>query len=302
MSLPREVIPGRVYLVTRRCTQRQLLLRPDDETNNAFVYCLAYAAGKSGLDIIAFVANANHYHAVVVDTDGRIPTFLEIFHKLLAKHQNALRGRWENFWATEPTSLVELVGPDDIIAKIVYTLTNPVKDGMVETADEWPGAISLAATLEGKTLVAERPSTFFRATGKMPNSLELRCVPPPTITDSAQHDFRKSLAAAIKDAEKVAARERQRSGMSVLGREAILAQSPFSQPRSFERRRGLDPKIAARDTEPRLEAIVRLKTFHAAHKTAREGWLVGQDVVFPFGTWKLRAFASVARAPSFSTV
>ena len=37
MTLPREVIPGRFYMVTRRCTQRLFLLRPDEETNNAFL-------------------------------------------------------------------------------------------------------------------------------------------------------------------------------------------------------------------------------------------------------------------------
>ncbi|HEX7843369.1 MAG TPA: hypothetical protein VF469_38115 [Kofleriaceae bacterium] len=34
--LPRQVRPGQFYMVTRRCTQRQFLLRPDRETNNAF--------------------------------------------------------------------------------------------------------------------------------------------------------------------------------------------------------------------------------------------------------------------------
>ena len=44
MTLPREVIPERFYMVTRRCTQRLFLLRPDSETNNVFLYCLAEAA------------------------------------------------------------------------------------------------------------------------------------------------------------------------------------------------------------------------------------------------------------------
>ena len=29
--LPRQVLPGQFYMVTRRCTQRQFLLRPDRE-------------------------------------------------------------------------------------------------------------------------------------------------------------------------------------------------------------------------------------------------------------------------------
>src|SRR5690348_1149584 len=38
--LPRQVLPRQFYLITRRCTQRQFLLRPDAPTNNAFLYCL----------------------------------------------------------------------------------------------------------------------------------------------------------------------------------------------------------------------------------------------------------------------
>lgn len=46
MSVPREVLPARFYMITRRCTQRQFLLRPDRETNNNFLYCLAEAAAR----------------------------------------------------------------------------------------------------------------------------------------------------------------------------------------------------------------------------------------------------------------
>jgi hypothetical protein len=47
--LPRPVLPRQFYLITRRCTQRQLLLRPDRETNNAFTYCLIEAAQRYGI-------------------------------------------------------------------------------------------------------------------------------------------------------------------------------------------------------------------------------------------------------------
>lgn len=46
MSFAREVLLGRTYMITRRCTQRQFLLRPDEETNNAYLYCLAVTAKR----------------------------------------------------------------------------------------------------------------------------------------------------------------------------------------------------------------------------------------------------------------
>src|SRR5262249_46523561 len=126
VSLPRQVVPGRVYMITRRCTQRMFLLRPDSDTSNAFVYCLAVAAHRTNVAVVFFLAMSNHYHAGIVDRAGRLPEFLETFHKLLAKHQNVLRGRWENFWAAEQTSAVELVRPEDALDKMVYAITNPV--------------------------------------------------------------------------------------------------------------------------------------------------------------------------------
>ena len=110
MTLPREVIPGRFYMVTRRCTQRQFLLRPDPDTNNAFVYCLAEAALRFDIDVVLPCAMSNH-HTVLFDRHGSLPAFTEHFHKLLAKCQNALRGRWENLWAAEQVCVVRLVDP-----------------------------------------------------------------------------------------------------------------------------------------------------------------------------------------------
>src|SRR5512142_2142414 len=132
MSLPRAVIPGRRYLVTRRCSERRFLLRPDRETNNAFVYCMALAARKSRVSIVCVGTTSNHYHAVVLDNQGRLPEFLEQFHKLVAKHQNCLRGRWEAFWASEPTSIVQLVNPEDVLAKTAYAIANPAAAHLVD--------------------------------------------------------------------------------------------------------------------------------------------------------------------------
>jgi len=52
MSLPRQVLPGQFYLVTRRYMQRQFMLRPDTETNNAFTYCLIEAAQRCQIEVI----------------------------------------------------------------------------------------------------------------------------------------------------------------------------------------------------------------------------------------------------------
>jgi hypothetical protein len=67
------------------------LLRPDAATNNAFLYCLIDAALRCEVDVLLPCAMSNH--AVIYDRAARYPEFLEHFYKLLARSQNALRGR-----------------------------------------------------------------------------------------------------------------------------------------------------------------------------------------------------------------
>jgi hypothetical protein len=93
-------------MITRRCTQRQFLMRPDPATNNAFVYCLAVAAEHAGVQVLFTSAQSNHHHTGIYDPKGTYPEFIEHFHKLFAKCMNSLRGRWENFWSSEQTSVV----------------------------------------------------------------------------------------------------------------------------------------------------------------------------------------------------
>jgi REP element-mobilizing transposase RayT len=84
MSLPRAIVPGRRYMITRRCSERRFFMRPGRETNNAFIYCLALAARKTGVSIVCVGTLSNHWHGIVVDKHGRLPQFLEHFHKLCA--------------------------------------------------------------------------------------------------------------------------------------------------------------------------------------------------------------------------
>ena len=93
MSLPREILPNSTYLVTRRCTQRQFLLKPCTVINQIFLYCLALALARTGVVVHAFVVLSNHYHAVVTDPEGKLPEFLAYFHRLVATCVNATLGR-----------------------------------------------------------------------------------------------------------------------------------------------------------------------------------------------------------------
>jgi REP element-mobilizing transposase RayT len=294
MSLPREVVPGRFYLLTRRCTQRQFLLRPDADTNNAFVYCLAEAAERFAIDVVLTCAMSNHHHTVIFDRLGAYPAFLEHFHKMLARSGNALRGRWENFWSAEQACVVRLVDAEDVMRKLAYTATNPVKDGLVEKVHHWPGINGFTALVAGRPLRATRPRHFFRPDGPMPEAVTLRFVIPPELGDA--RDVERELASRVAAVEASVAAERRRSGARVLGRRAVLAQSWRGYPAGHEPRRNLRPRVAAHSRWSRIEALLRNREFLVAYRDARRRWIAGHAAVFPPGTYWLRRFAVVPLA------
>ena len=289
--LPRQILPRQFYLITRRCCQRQFLLRPDPATNNAFLYCLIAAALRCEIDVLLPCAMSNHYHVVIYDRAGRYPEFIEHFHKLLARSQNALRGRWENFWASEQTCVVKLVDREAVIDKLVYTATNPVKDHLVERVHFWPGANGLSALCAGRPLCATRPLHFFRPDGPMPDTLPLPLTLPAELGPAAA--VISELRDRVHAVELECAAERARTGRRVQGRRAVRAQSWRDYPASVEPRRNLRPRVAARSKWARVEALLRNRAFATEYASARERWRTGEPAVFPPGTYWLHRFASV---------
>jgi len=289
--LPRQVLPRQFYLITRRCTQRQFLLRPDSATNNAFLYCLIDAASRCEIDLLLPCAMSNHYHVVIYDRAGRYPEFIEHFHKLLARSQNALRGRWENFWSPEQTCVVKLVGREAVLDKLVYTATNPVLDHLVERVHHWPGVNGLSALLTGRPLRATRPLHFFRPDGPMADALELTLTIPPELGPAAE--VVSELRDRVRAIERDRAAERQRTGRRILGRRGVLSQSWQDQPGSHEPRRNLRPRLATPNRWARIEALLRNRAFVVEYADARARWQDGAAAVFPPGTYWLQRFASV---------
>jgi putative transposase len=285
-------------MLTRRCTQRQFLMRPDQKTNNAFIYCLAVAAQKFGIRVLFTVAMSNHHHTGIYDAEGNYPAFLEHFHKLFAKCQNALRGRWENFWSSEQTSVVRLVDADDVIDKMTYAITNPVKDGLVERAHHWPGVTSLGWLLHHKPLFSVRPNHFFREEGTMPEVAELSFSHPPQFDALSSTEFAALVLEKVKVVERSAAAERQRNRRRVLGKRAVLAQNWADRPGGWEPRRNLDPRVAAKSKWSRIEALLRNRAFRSAYAAARAALAAGaRDILFPAGTYWLRRFVHATCAP-----
>jgi REP element-mobilizing transposase RayT len=295
MSRPRQVFPGSFYLLTRSCTQRQFLLRPDEITNNVFIYCLIDAAQRYDIDILLPMAESNHHHTVLYDRHGRAPRFAEHFHKMVARCMNARWGRSENLWAAEEVCLTRLVTRAAVVDKLVYAASNPVKDLLVDKVAQWPGANGYLHLLGDLPMRAVRPFHFFRDDGEMPQVLEMPLTIPPELgcRDAVVAEVR----AGVEAVEKAVRTDRLACGKRVLGRKHVLAQSWKASPTSERARGGLRPRFAG-SGPARVAALLAYRQFLVDYAMARGEWLAGRPAIFPAGTYWLARCAAVPVAPA----
>jgi REP element-mobilizing transposase RayT len=294
MTAPRQVLEGATYLVTRRCAQRQFLLKPGRTTNEVFLYVLALAAQRYGVQVHAFCVLSNHFHLLVTDQRAVLPAFEQYLDSLVARALNTSLQRVESFWAPNSYSAVTLPTPEDVLDKAAYVLANPVAAGLVRSGREWPGLWSSPAQIGADAIQAPRPGVFFDPKGGLPKVAALELTVPAGFASAEA--FRGALAAALAERE---AQATQLHGPGVLGVAKVLAQEVTARATSEEPRGALSPRVAARDKWKRIEVLRRLVEFLRDYRAA---WVARRrgvaDVLFPAGTYWLRVAHGVPCAAS----
>jgi REP element-mobilizing transposase RayT len=293
MSFPRKVIAGATYLVTRRCAQREFLLRPSEATNQVFQFLLAVMANRHKIILHGYCVLSNHVHLLVTDPEARLPDFQRDLNSLVARSLNVKLGRREGFWASGCSySAVTLLSSTDVLEKAVYVLANPVEAGLVQAGREWPGSWSSPDQIGGDRITLHRPKFFFRSKGPLPETAELVLKPPPGFVSLAA--FRDTLVKALAAREEEIRTKRAAEGRGFLGARKVLAQKPTSRPSAQEAKGALNPRIAGRDKWKRIEALLGLVEFRRAYRAAFARLRQGErDVVFPRGTYLLRVIHGV---------
>jgi len=232
---------------------------------------------------------SNHYHLGVYDPAQNISKFVAELNRMVAKHHNAMYGRFENFWSSGKPSIIPLPTFEDLLDKLVYSLVNPVAADLVAHAEDWPGVISLPKDL-CTTEVVERPDVYFRKDGTCPETVELEYVLPKLGKKLTVAKFRDRVAAALAEAEAKEAARRRASKTKVLGATAVRSQRRDMSPRTTEPRFVRDPHVAAKQTGLRKRLIAGLREFRKQYAQSLKRWVEGvRDVVFPPGTyWMVR--------------
>lgn len=278
MTRPRRVLPGRTYLLTRRCSEQRFFLRPDPPVRQIFEYVLGLACEQFEIHLHAYVVMSNHYHLVVTDPHGHVSDFEQYLNSLVARAINRLRGRTERFWAPAPYNGVDLLDEESIFERLAYVHANPVKARLVDRACHWKGATS-ADVAYGSQRTIERPTTFFSAS--MPHRVTLKIVRPMIETQLPDEALNQAVNARVR------AEEQKHGGLPAMGMRAVLRQhwndapSPTTESPSRVR-----PTVAASCPRLRARALLDLRAWHATYKSALRRFCDGiRDVVFPAGTY-----------------
>ena len=294
----RPIYPGRSYKITRRCHGRLMLLTPRDEAEeltNFIGYCLAYAANAYNIQIHASVWMSNHHHTDVTDPDGNLVPFKQLLHSLIARGRNDHLVRHDTFWSSDAACDTRRAEDDESLGDLVYTLTNPVKAGLVKWARLWP-SFTTSGWRFGETRIFTRPGWFFDKGGKMPEKVSLTLVRPPIFPKLDDDELYAKLMAEVRARECEIQREFRGKGRRFMGPRKLEKQRWNRAPRSFERRFNVAPKVAASSKWLVLAELQRDREWERKYAAARDLLRAGKPAVFPAGTYWMQRFAGVSVA------
>ncbi len=299
----RPVIAGRSYKITRRCSERRMLFAPvvgsgvgPEDIANFVGYCLAHAAKRFGIEVHACVFMSNHHHTDVTDPAGKLIEFKQLFHSMLARGINALRGRFDAVWSRDKPCDTRRPCDDDSLADLVYTLANPVSAGLVKWGHQWLGFTTYGWRF-GETRTYTRPGWIFDDRGQLPETVQLTLTRPPIFAELDDEQLFERLMRAVREAELAAQERLRREHRRFMGRDKLLKQHWDRTPRSFEARFTVAPSVAGSSKWLVLAELQRDRAWERVYAMAREKLIAGIEAVFPTGTYWLRRFAGVSIGP-----
>ena len=210
-------------------------------------------------------------------------------------------GRWETFWTGKdgrPNAEIETYA--DFFAAGSYILANPVLSDLVASSSDWTGFTSINAPF-GTTLECPRPDKFF--SNNMPDTVDLHFSRPvfaegfdaDYYANTTDGEIWSELLDVVSVREKQAWEEREAKNKSVMGIQAIIAQSRLDSPLSRAPRRQPHPWFVSKYPKVAKAQQRRHAIFIANYERSMQELTAKSDkTVFPAGTWDLAARGIVA--------
>jgi len=231
---------------------------------------------------------------LVVDDAKEPAAFMRYVKSKLAREVNRLTG-WRGPVFDRRYEMT-VVNDEDAaqIERLRYVLSQSVKENLVEEVRQWPGVHSAGALIDGTPLEGHwfDRTQEFAARLRREDVGRMRYATVETVTFSAipcwahlsPEIYRARIAALVETIESDAARERGRTGASVLGVRAILARDPQYRPSTLARSPA--PRVHAATKAARRAFYEIYAAFVSAFREASERLRLGdRNAPFPTGSF-----------------
>lgn len=275
--------PTTIFLITNRCVDEKLLLRPSPEVNALILACLTRAAERSGIELMGFIFMGNHFHLLVRVPRTNLGDFMRNFESwLVIKLKNLVPeiGKIKGSLFPVRYREVHIIDESKALEKLTYILTNPCAADLVKRPGDYPGLSSLSfheseAVIKGRWVNEEK---FNKNRKRNPNYAEEKAVtyhcinltPLPGMEGLTKERRWEVIRNTVeKRCEKLDAR---RGRKPVLGARKVLCAKPTSRPKqpefsSYTDVVGADSEQVRAYREQRRDAVA---SFYKARRRDRD--------------------------------
>lgn len=291
----RFIPPGSLVEVTCRTVQGRLLLRPTPLLRDLTLGVLARAARLYPVEVHAFVFLSNHYHLLLsVPSAQRLASFMNYLNSNLAREAGRLV-RWrEKFWGRRYQAIVVSKEDRAQIDRLRYVLAHGVKEGLVGSPLDWPGAHCARALLGSEVLAGRwinrrlEHLALRRRLPKDPDAFStvetLRLLPLPCWKALSQAQRLRRLRALVEEIEREGKSREARTGQAPVGRDFVLRQDPRQEP--DRTKKSCAPIVHTASRAARIAFRDAYRHFVGAYRRAAERLRTGAlDVCFPEGAF-----------------
>ena len=287
--------PQRPYFVTNRTIQGRLFLTPSNTVNRLVGGVVARALRLYPVALYAFHFASNHFHLIAsAECGDMLSSFVGYIEANVAKEVGqhiGWRGPfWERRFSAEP-----ILDDEALVGRLLYTLSHGVKEGLVSTAEDWPGLTCIPELVHGQKRLfpwydrsaqcaaRRRGQPADDASFASFNAITL--TPLPCWTNLSDNDRLTAAAIAMEHANATAVDARE--GKPALGAEAVCAQDPLSVPNHVKRTPRPWCHASTVEAVRAFKAVYR--EFVAAFREASALFRAGHAVVeFPEGSFRPR--------------
>ena len=285
MSHPlRQHMPNVVYECTTRTIQGRYLMRPSVQLRRRMIGILCAAHELYPMvQLYAFAVLSNHWEFLAsCECAEEFSLYVGYVNSNFARECGRAHGWTGPFWSRR-VRIIPCLDDAATIDRLRYCIAQGVKEGLVDSPLEWPGATAVPALVGDMTLVGERidrhamrraRAAAHRRGAHRDEVHEATYTCETTLRLAPLPAFRRFDAATLRCrhvellADVVAMATVERQGCPSLGLHAILSQDPHAAPANFI---PTPAPLCHTSSAPIRRAFLRLRSaFTAAYRSVAD--------------------------------